>query len=64
MYKTGFDLVSCDLLATFPAVSRSKVDFPIPGSPAINVTEPGTNPPPKTRSNSENPLGMRMLSSA
>ena len=28
------------------------VDFPIPGSPPINTAEPGTNPPPKTLSNS------------
>ena len=28
------------------------MDFPIPGSPPIRVTEPGTNPPPMTLSNS------------
>ena len=29
-----------------------RVDFPIPGSPPISTSEPGTRPPPKTRSNS------------
>ena len=33
-----------------------KVDFPIPGSPPINVNEPSTNPPPRTLSISSNPL--------
>ena len=28
------------------------VDFPIPGSPDIKITEPGTIPPPSTRFNS------------
>ena len=30
----------------------SKVDFPIPGSPPTKIADPGTNPPPVTRSNS------------
>ncbi len=42
--------------AILPAVCNSNVDLPIPGSPAISVTEPGTTPPPSTRSNSENPV--------
>ena len=45
--------------ATFPAVSSNSVDLPIPGSPATRTTEPGTMPPPSTRSNSPNPVGMR-----
>src|SRR5688572_1529910 len=28
---------------------KNKVDLPMPGSPAINITEPGTIPPPNTR---------------
>src|SRR5882762_8919405 len=45
-----------------PAVSSraatciSRVDFPIPGSPPTSVTEPGTMPPPKTKSNSSRPV--------
>ncbi len=33
----------------------SSVDLPMPGSPPINTTEPGTRPPPSTRSSSLNP---------
>ena len=33
------------------------VDFPTPGSPPINRADPGTNPPPQTRSNSASPVG-------
>src|SRR5699024_7426340 len=39
------------------------VDFPIPGSPPINVTLPITMPPPSTRSNSLIPVTMRLFSS-
>src|SRR3989441_4243837 len=35
--------------------SRS-VDFPIPGSPPTSTTDPGTIPPPKTKSNSRRPV--------
>ena len=42
----------------WPAVSSSNVDLPMPGSPAISVTDPGTMPPPSTRSNSENPVAI------
>jgi len=35
------------------------VDLPMPGSPPINVTPPGTNPPPSARSNSGSPDGQR-----
>ena len=37
----------------------NKVDFPMPGSPPIKVTEPCTNPPPSTRSSSERPVVVR-----
>ena len=36
--------------------SSSSVDFPTPGSPASSVTEPGTSPPPSTRSSSLTPV--------
>ena len=35
------------------------VDLPIPGSPPTRVAEPGTSPPPVTRSNSAMPLVLR-----
>ena len=46
------------------ATCKSKVDLPIPGSPAIKITSPGTIPPrpelvegpPSTRSNSKIPV--------
>src|ERR1700686_1775462 len=41
------------------AACSISVDFPIPGSPPINVTEPGTRPPPKTRSSSAEPVANR-----
>ena len=37
---------------------RSTVDFPTPGSPPSSVTEPGTTPPPSTRSSSATPVGI------
>lgn len=46
-------------LDTDAAVSRRSVDLPIPGSPATSTTEPGTSPPPRTLSNSWNPVGIR-----
>src|SRR5690625_159518 len=33
-------------------ICKRSVDFPIPGSPPIKTSEPGTTPPPKTRLNS------------
>src|SRR5690242_14515471 len=35
------------------------VDLPMPGSPPTNSAEPGTKPPPVTRSNSAMPVGRR-----
>ena len=35
------------------------VDLPTPGSPPSNVTDPGTRPPPSTRSNSAIPVENR-----
>ncbi|SBS74894.1 conserved hypothetical protein [uncultured Mycobacterium sp.] len=37
--------------------SSSRVDLPTPGSPASRLTEPGTTPPPSTRSSSSTPVG-------
>ena len=34
------------------AACSSNVDLPIPGSPPMSTSEPGTMPPPRTRSNS------------
>ena len=41
-----------------PLASRS-VDLPMPGSPPTRTAEPGTRPPPSTRSNSAMPVGSR-----
>ena len=45
--------------ATLAAASRSSVDLPTPGSPAIRMTAPGTSPPPRTRSNSVTRVGVK-----
>src|SRR5438309_2797862 len=48
-----------------PACSRraahcsTNVDLPMPGSPPTRTTEPGTIPPPRTKSNSGNPVRQR-----
>src|SRR5262249_3795499 len=39
------------------------VDLPTPGSPASSTTEPGTSPPPSTRSSSPTPVGRARASS-
>src|SRR5687768_15878093 len=39
-----------------------RVDLPIPGSPPMRIMEPGTMPPPGTRSNSPMPEAMRSAS--
>ncbi len=45
-----------------PACRRS-VDFPMPGSPPSSTTEPGTSPPPSTRSSPGRPVERRGFSS-
>jgi hypothetical protein len=40
------------------------VDLPTPGSPASSTTEPGTSPPPSTRSSSATPVVRRGLEPA
>src|SRR5699024_12103997 len=42
---------------------KSKVDFPIPGSPPIKTRDPGTTPPPRTRLNSSKPVRTRPVCS-
>src|SRR5690349_12047264 len=37
------------------------VDLPMPGSPPTRVTEPGTMPPPSTKSNSASPVFHRVV---
>ena len=41
---------------------KRSVLLPMPGSPPSNVTEPGTKPPPRTRSSSPMPVGTGSLS--
>src|SRR5690348_3628152 len=41
------------------AYCSSRVDLPIPGSPPTNTTDPGTIPPPSTKSNSRRPVCQR-----
>ena len=50
MYKTF------SLWDIFPADWRTIVLLPMPGSPPSKTTDPGTIPPPRTRSNSLKPL--------
>ncbi len=47
-----------------PAMDSRRVDLPMPGSPPTSVTDPGTIPPPSTRSSSPIPVGMRAVSSS
>jgi len=49
--------------ATLIADCKRSVLLPIPGSPEIKTNDPGTIPPPKTLSNSENPVDRRKLCS-
>ena len=48
--------------ASRPATWRSSVDFPMPGSPPNSAIEPGTKPPPRTRSTSPMPDASRAAS--
>ena len=42
-----------------PSACRMMVDLPMPGSPPTSSAEPGTSPPPVTRSNSAMPVTRR-----
>src|ERR1700744_736742 len=46
----------------FSASCSIRVDFPIPGSPPINTSEPATMPPPNTRLNSLSGVSIRCSS--
>ena len=46
-------------MASFAHAWISSVDLPMPGSPPMRMTEPGTKPPPVTRSSSLMPEWMR-----
>src|SRR5918995_5762319 len=48
--------------AMFAAACSSSVDFPMPGSPPSSTREPGTIPPPSTRSSSPIPVARRAVS--
>ena len=50
--------------ATPAAAWRSSVDLPTPGSPPSRTRDPGTSPPPRTRSSSAIPTGMRSAGGA
>jgi hypothetical protein len=49
--------------ATEARAWSSSVDLPTPGSPPTTVTEPGTSPPPSTRSSSGSPVGTGSVAS-
>ena len=44
--------------------ASTSVDLPMPGSPPSRTSEPGTRPPPRTRSTSRMPSGRRSVSVA
>ena len=50
--------------AKFAAACMISVDLPMPGSPEISVSEPGTSPPPSTLLNSAIPVSIRSLCGA
>src|SRR5438046_8639674 len=48
--------VGTPALSSRAAHCSSRVDFPMPGSPPTSTTDPGTMPPPNTKSNSSRPV--------
>src|SRR6476620_6738506 len=52
-------MTGAPLDASAAAAWSSRVDLPMPGSPPTRTAEPGTRPPPSTRSNSAMPVGSR-----
>ena len=50
--------------ARCPSAIPVSVDLPIPGEPPSSTSDPGTSPPPSTRSNSPMPVGSRGRRSA
>jgi hypothetical protein len=55
-------MVEAPFAASRAASWSNSVDLPIPGSPPNNTIEPGTNPPPRTRSTSGMPQVSRWAS--
>src|SRR6267143_852144 len=53
--------VAMPWLSSRAAHCMRSVDLPMPGSPPTRTTEPGTMPPPSTKSNSANPVRQRSL---
>jgi hypothetical protein len=47
---------SAPVAATEARTWKRRVDLPTPGGPKTRVTEPETNPPPRTRSTSTTPV--------
>ena len=47
---------ACPSPARWPSAMLVSVDLPIPGDPPSSTSEPGTRPPPRTRSNSPSPV--------
>ncbi len=50
--------------ARCPSTMLVSVDLPIPGAPPSSTSEPGTRPPPSTRSSSPMPVGRRATGAA
>ena len=50
--------------AAFARAMEASVLLPIPGAPPSSTSDPGTSPPPKTRSSSPIPVSSRALRSA
>ena len=50
--------------AAFASAIDASVLLPIPGAPPSSTSEPGTSPPPSTRSSSPIPVSSRALRSA
>ena len=57
------DTYSTRLLPILSTVCRTRVDFPMPGSPPKSTNEPGTRPPPSTRFSSASFMSIRGSSS-
>jgi hypothetical protein len=48
----------------FASAASVNVDLPIPGDPPMSTSDPGTIPPPRTRSSSAMPVPIRATCSA
>src|SRR5262245_2983202 len=54
--------VRIPLRSSRAAACSNNVDLPMPGSPPTSTSEPGTMPPPRTKSNSSRPVCQRATS--